>query len=334
MAEVAMHDGGEEDASGAYEHVVDAKRLGARDGESPSVHPLVREPSTLGRLARHAGRAILWLAVGLVLISGIRALVAPEEAPLAQGDAPVDAAPPWPDDAARAFAVSATRALLTFGTEANYGRFHELGLAPYLAPHLDASTVVDLPERGPPQRVVEATVARAELLDDDHALVTVAATVEQQRSAVRYVTLPIARDDRGGLAVYDLPSFSPSPARAVVDTPRVETLEPEVHRELERMLVQFFPLFLAGRDKALRPYLPADSRLRALDHAYALVELVSLAERGPAGSAERSLIAEVTARDTESGAVYALRYLLEVVPSDVSETGWLVESVNGQGGEG
>jgi len=314
--------------------VVHVKRPSAGDRDSSRKHALAREPSPFGRLAGHVGRILLWLAVGLVLVSGVRALIFPQGAPSASGDGSIDMSSPWPDDEARAFAVSATRALLTFEADSDYGRAHELAVEPYLSPHLDASALLDLPEGGPPQRVVEATVARAEPFNEDHALITVAATVEQRRSAVRYVSVPIARDARGGLAVYDLPSFSPAPATADVEPPPLEAIDPEGRAQLEPMLLQFFPIFLTGRAKELRPYLPADSTLRPLDHTYEFVELASLGQIGEGDPSAGPLIAAVKARDTESGASYALRYLLEVERSSASDSGWLVESVNGEGGEG
>ena len=53
-------------------------------------------------------------------------------------------------------------------------------------------------------------------LDEGRALVTVAATVVGGSASTRYLTVPVARDARGGLVVYDLPSFSAPPARGQV----------------------------------------------------------------------------------------------------------------------
>ena len=50
-------------------------------------------------------------------------------------------------------------------------------------------------------------------LDDSHALVTVAAAAT---GGTQYLTVPVARDARGGLVVSDLPSLAAPPARASV----------------------------------------------------------------------------------------------------------------------
>src|SRR5262245_3322452 len=59
-----------------------------------------------------AGRVVLWLAVGLLLVRGAQATLGPAEDAHPQAARPV-AAVEWPDDAARALAVEFATAYLT-----------------------------------------------------------------------------------------------------------------------------------------------------------------------------------------------------------------------------
>ena len=70
----------------------------------PNLRP--RTPRTVGELLARFGRAVLWLAVGIVLLRGIGSTFATERPARITPSARVAAAPSWPDDAARSFALT------------------------------------------------------------------------------------------------------------------------------------------------------------------------------------------------------------------------------------
>src|SRR3954452_22181843 len=163
-----------------------------------------------------AGRLVLWLAIGLLVIRGVGATLAPARDERTPHAARVVAAPAWPDDAARALAVEfATVYLMRTpgeGPDVVAGRLSSLAtpdVAGELAPQFD---------RDPPtQGVRSATVARTVRVDARHALITVAATLATGgQLGTRWLTVPVARDQAGGVVVDDLPSVAARPARGRV----------------------------------------------------------------------------------------------------------------------
>ena len=105
------------------------------------------------------------------------------------------------------------------------------------------------------------TVARTARLDARHALVTVAATVEGA-PATRYLTVPVARDDAGGLVVSDLPSFAAGAgarvARAAGDASRWRCRS---GRRSTPVVSRFLRAYLAGDASGLEYLVPAGVRI-------------------------------------------------------------------------
>lgn len=264
---------------------------------------------------------LLWALLALVFVRGAVSLVGGEAQPAAR--APLAAAPSFPDAEAQAFAVDFARAYMSFSP----GRqdWVALALEPYLAPSLPEDAGLRVPDQGESQVVEQATVARTRAIDRDRALVTVAATVSNRVVTTRYLTVPVARDSRGGLAVYDYPSLSPPPSRAHVDEPATDDLERSERDALEAVLARFFPVYLAGRSRELEYLLPPGASLRALGQRHRFVELDSLArEPGSARGRQRTVLAAVEARDAESGAQHLLRYRVGL---ELRER-WYVRAIN------
>lgn len=267
---------------------------------------------------RVLGRVTLWLVVALLLVRGAGDVMAGSErtVPARQHAA----APAWPDDEARAFAVDFARTYLTFSERdlASYVRAVHRFVAPELA-----DRVVPRFARGSSQRLRDAVVARTERIDTRHALVTVAASVTG-RSVATYLTVPVARDDRGGLTVYELPSFAAAPERARVEAVESRALETREQQAIGDVLTRFLRAYLAGRDDDLEYFVPAGTRIAAVAQPYELVGLDTIAQLGPAGGRRRTVLASVRARDRRIRAVYALRYRLELLRRDR----WYVAAVN------
>jgi Conjugative transposon protein TcpC len=263
----------------------------------------------------------LWSVVALLLLRGAADLLAVEPSDPAT-PAPRAAAVTWPDDEARAFAVEFARAYLSWSPQQPVG--YERGLQGFVSPELAPSLIPELADRGPDQAVRAATVARTATVDADRALVTVAATVDGERVATQFLTVPVARDGHGGLIVYDLPSFAPPPARAEVSVPEVEPLAGADRAAIEDVLTRFFREYLAGAADELAYLVPAGVRIGALGEPHRLAGLVSIAQLGAPDRDGRDVLATVRARDEATGTVYPLRYRVRLVRRDR----WYVAAVN------
>jgi Conjugative transposon protein TcpC len=263
----------------------------------------------------------LWSVVVLLLLRGAADLLAVEPTAPAT-PAPRAAAATWPDDEARAFAVEFARAYLSWSPRGPSE--YERALQRFVPPELAASLVPELADRGPDQTVETATVARTATVDTDRALVTVAATVDAERVATRYLTVPVARDGNGGLVVYDLPSFAAPPARGDVSVQELEPLTGVDRAPIESVLTRFFRAFLAGEAGELEYLVPTGVRIGALGEPHRLEGVVSIAELGPPARDGRDVLATVRARDEATEAVYPLRYRVRLVRRDR----WYVAAIN------
>ncbi len=251
---------------------------------------------------RSAGRVALWIAVGLVLIRGVGSIVSEPASPAGRASAE----PRFPDAEARAFAVRFASAYL----DPPPG-----GLGRYLTDGLSDQAAVT-PPRGPGAKVAWATVAREASLGDSRALVTVAVLTDAGTS--RYVTVPVARDERGGLVVSALPSFSPPPSRAVARGEDVEPLTGPGAEAVGDLAERFLRPYLSGGDSDALGYLLAPGAAVApMPGGLAVVSFDGVDQIAATATARRrSVLATVTVRDRETGAVYPLGYRLEVAKHD------------------
>jgi hypothetical protein len=280
--------------------------------------PVMRTPAGL---LKRLGRVLLWVLVVVLLLRGLVAVVAPRE-PAAVVPSLRPASPAWPDDEARAFAADFARVYLSYSPRDPEG--YVRGLQAFVAPELAGSIAPEFAEDAERQAVGAVTVARSAVLDDRHALVTVAATVTGETVATRYLAVPVARDGRGGLVVSDLPSFAAPPARASDARVAVEPLAGAERAGIEDVLSRFFAAYLAGDARELEYLVPAGVRIGALGQRHELLEVVSLSQGAPPAGREREVLATVRARDVVTRAVYPLRYRLRLVRRDR----WYVAAVN------
>jgi len=267
---------------------------------------------------------LLWCLLALLLVRGAADVLSGRERPaVAREAAPARGA--WPDDEARAFAIEFTRAYLSFSPR--HPDAYAKELAPFLSADLAGSATPRFAPRNSRQVVLGATVARAERVRANQALVTVAATLASPGVTTRYLTVPVARDARGGLTAFDLPSFSPPPARARVEVSQGEPLVGVQRVEIDDVLRRFFGAFLAGRAHDLDYFAPAGVHIGALGQPFELLGLDSVAElepTSPPGRRRLTVLAAVRARDAQTRAVYPLRYRVRLVRTDR----WYVAAVN------
>jgi hypothetical protein len=258
----------------------------ARAGSAAGVRSLTAaSPSSV--LAR-VGRVVLWLAIGFALVRGVGAVL---DTSATRGPAGVraSAAQVWPDDEARAFAVSFTRAYLSSSPDdpSAYAR----ALAPFVSDDLAASVGPQFPRGGPTEVVQTVSVARVARVDPGRAMVTVAAAVASAGVvSTRYVTVPVARDGAGGLVVFDLPSLAAPPGRATVAAVETESLAPGDEGAIGDVLTRFLRAFLAGRAADLEYFVPAGVHIGALAQRYELVGVDSVAQLGAGSPRARTVL--------------------------------------------
>lgn len=279
----------------------------------------VRAPvsGTPGGLAKRLGRAVLWLLVVVLLLRGLASVMEPST-PATVAAAPKPVMVAWPDDATGAFAADFARAYLTYSPKDPDASAD--AVRAFVVPELASSVVPAYAEDAQRRVVGSVSVARVARVDDSHALVTVAASAT---GGTRYLTVPVARDDRGGLVVSDLPSLTAPPARASVPTTSLESVPSSERGAIEDVVARFMSDYLAGDAGALSYYTPSGVRIDALGQAHELVDVVSLALLAPAQGRVREVLATVRAKDG-SGVTYGLRYRLRLVREDR----WLVAAVN------
>jgi hypothetical protein len=261
---------------------------------------------------------LLWLLVLVLLLRGLAGVLSPREVPAAS-PVPKAASPAWPDDAARAFAADFARAYLSFSPSDPDASVR--AVQAFVAPEVTSAVAPQFSERAKAQSVGSVTVARTVRLDGSDALVTVAAAVD---GATRYLTVPVARGEHGGLVVSDLPSFAAPPARATVSTPVSEAVPAAERAGIEDVVSRFLAAYVGGDAGALAYLTPPGTQVGALAQKLALMDVDSLALAAPATGRERLVLASAHVRDGASGAEYQLRYRLTLVRGDR----WLVAAVN------
>jgi hypothetical protein len=290
---------------------------------------VVIRPRTPGELLARLGRLVLWLAVVLVLARGAADLFATGRPTTRPGVQRIGQRLVWPDDAARAFAVEFASAYLHQSARDEPGDYARR-LAGFASAELAAELVPRLDDRRPSQAVEAATAAGSVPVDNRRALVTVAVRIAVvERVTTRLVTVPVARDERGGLVVYDLPSFAPSVGRAKAARPQSEPLPAADRAEIEEVVARFLRAYLAGAADDLTYLVPPGVRIDAVAGRFELASRVAVAEPVAAAQSRdgRLVLATVEARDVETRAVYALRYRLRLVRRDR----WYVADINGPG---
>lgn len=283
-------------------------------GEQPDGHRRVVD------LLRGAGRVVIWATLVLVLVRGVGQVLAPSttgDARPSRPGVPVEVSPE-----ARAFAVRFAAAYLDASPRQPIRRARRV--QSYFASGLRDETA--LPSHGPGMRVASATVAREEVLGDSRARITVAVT--STRGTVRYLTVPVAEDDRGGLRVSGRPALVAPPPRGTAPPDRTEELTGPHAREIATLAAQFLTTYLEGGDAAtLRYYLAPKAQVAAMPHGLRVQEVETVARdlqaRRVPGTV--SLVVAVRLRDGASGVTFALAYRLRVTRTDR----WYVAAIEG-----
>ncbi|MFD9270929.1 hypothetical protein [Streptomyces goshikiensis] len=219
-------------------------------------------------LAR-AGRIVLWGVLGLVAVAVVRIGFAPRPAPVPQAaPAPGPAAAAYPEDAARAVAVRAARAYLTWDEGKRAERARELsavlavGVDPQLGWDGNGVQAVGLVVPGP------VSVGKS-----GRARVRIDAEVASGTGPARWVALdvPVVVSGGGRLVVSGPPALLgvPEEAAAVPD-PSTRTTDLDFSAETRAPVRDFFQAWALGgaaqaaAPGAVVPALPAGVELRTV----------------------------------------------------------------------
>jgi len=279
--------------------------------------PVIR---TSGGLLKRLGRAVLWLLLVVLLLRGVASVLEPRE-PATVVQVPRSTAALWPDDDARAFAADFARAYLSYSPKRP--EVSARAIQAFAAQELVNTIAPEYADGAMAQAAGSVTVARTASLDEWHALVTVAATVEPE-ATTRYLTVPVARDDDGGLVVSALPSFAAAPRRASLQEPATEPLSVAERAVIEPVVSRFLRAYLAGDASGLQYLVPAGVQIAAPTAGYELLEVSALSLARPVSGRERVVLASVRARQKQGGGVFSLLYRLRLVRRDR----WYVAAVN------
>jgi hypothetical protein len=215
-----------------------------------------------------------------------------------------------------------TRRYLTYSPKED--ELHADAVEPYLAPSLDEGAGFEVPRKGPDQTVGQVAVAQIKRLSPDRALVEVSAAVYNSTVSTRRLVVPIARDGRGRVTVYDYPALSAPQDRGTVAVDEPPELREPERMQVEATLERFFRPYLAGQPKALSYLAPAGVEPRALNVRYRLLEIDRIGDLGATRDGRRIVVARVRARDTETSAEQLLSFHLRLVRRDR----FYVEAVN------
>jgi hypothetical protein len=191
-----------------------------------------------------------------------------------------------------------------------------------VSPELAGSIAPELGERSRTEAVSAVVFAPAAVTDTRHALLTYAVT---GTSGTRYLTVPVARDDRGGLVVDELPSFAAPPRVATIARDPDEPVSASERGPLAAIVERFLRAYVGGDSGGLDYLVSAAVRIATPGPSgYELVDMVSLAQSASAAGRVRELVAGVRVRALRSGAVFAQRYRLRLERRER----WYVADVN------
>ena len=267
---------------------------------------------------RACGRVVLWSALALVLVRGALTILAPAVSPDAGRTNTIRTRSQFPNPGAVAFAVSFARVYLAHEPGESQAA-HMARLRTFLTADL-AAGADSFVQGGRAFQVLQTSAAGTAALDPRHAQITV--RVDAVGSATRYLTVPVATDANGGLAVFAQPSFSPLPPLAETGGEPVQTIDPQVQAQLEDLLGRFFRIYLGGPSEELTYFAPPGSHLRAVAGRFDRIVLVGITGSGPQSGNRVAVVATVRART--AGATDLLSYRVRLQ----RQARWYVAAVN------
>jgi hypothetical protein len=250
------------------------------------------------RLARELPRYLLQGLAVAGLLASVRFAIAPPRPVIARVSTP---SAELVDRAGEGFASLFARRYLTW--DSRDPEAHRLALAPFLSSSMEAEAGLQPPESGE-QRVQWTQVEQVRDAGPGEHVYTVAAQTDT--GGLLYLTVSVAREAGGRLALGGYPAFVGAPASTVAASPgRLREVEDSA---LETVVTRSLRNYLDRAESELAADLAAGAHVSLPGATLVLQSLDSL-DWSPDG---RSVLAVVRARD-ERGAQYTLGYELDVV---------------------
>jgi hypothetical protein len=266
--------------------------------------------SSARSLLRSVGRVTIWIVVGLLLVRGLGAVLAPRN----EATPPADTASGRTDQASAAFAVRFARAYLSDPTP--------LALAPFLAE--GASVGMGRPPVPDTAKPAQVEVIAAEELGGRREVLTVACELRDARTL--YLAVPIARSGASEAAALGAPSIVAAPGVAGADPERPQPLAGPDAGPVQGLLSKFLPAYIGASEAADLAYLLAPgASVQPLGGAVRFISLSGVRQLGSGEGPRRTVLAAVRVSDPASGATYPLAYRLEVA----KHGRWYVEAIEG-----
>lgn len=278
---------------------------------SPEVGNKARSTNASVRsLLRSAGRVAIWVVVGLLLVRGLGAVLAPTGA-----SAPVASArSEGTDQASAAFAVRFARTYLSDPTPQ--------ALAPFLAE--GASVAGGRSPAAATAEPAQAEVSATQELGGGREILTVACELRDARTL--YLAVPIVRSGAGEVAALGAPSIVAAPGVAGADPERPQPLAGPDAAAIQGLLAKFVPQYLSASEASDLAYLLAPgASVAPLGGSVRFISLSGVRQLGSGEGPRRTVLAGVRVSDPASGAIYPLLYRLEVV----KHGRWYVSAIEG-----
>jgi hypothetical protein len=260
----------------------------------------VRSARLRSRLPRYVASAVALI----LMLAGLRAIVAPPQAAAPVGPAPTR------DPAAEDFALQFARAYLTYDAARPAAR--ERALAPFLPHELDPDAGL-FPARGS-QQVTWAEVASNQLALAGGRVITVAAQTDTQPQPL-YLAVTVRHDPGHPLALVGYPSLvgAPSVATDEAAPARAPVEDPAVTEVVTRVVGNY----LAGNAQDLAADLTPDAAVTLPTLAVTVQSTDQVVWTG-SSPGSGAVLATVTAADG-AGTNYRLTYELGIARPDGGE---------------
>jgi Conjugative transposon protein TcpC len=268
---------------------------------SPSSHPAVvvhARPMWRIRLSRELPAYLLRGLALAGLLASLRFAIDPPRPTIARATTPSSA---LVDRGAEGFASLFARRYLSWNSQDPEAR--RLALAPFVGSSMEAEAGLQPPESGE-QQVLWTEIVQARVAAPSEHVYTVAAQTDT--AGLLYLTVTVAREAGGSLALAGYPALVGAPASAPATLP--EHLREVEEPALATVVTRALRNYLDGSASELAADLSATARVSPPGIALALESVQSL-DWSLAG---RSVLAVVRARD-QHGAQYTLAYELAVV---------------------
>jgi hypothetical protein len=287
------------------------------------------------RLIAPIGRVVLWVAVTVVMVTGLGRVVAVvlgnSNSNANAGPRVIERAPTWPDNAARNLAVQFARDYWTL--DPKHPDRYDRAVGGYTTDTLETQIIPTWPRNTSLKADVPA-IADERVIPGKklRALITVSAkvTVNNTTPRMMYLTVPVAKDEANGIVVFDFPSLAAGPARGEDEGDANDPLPTGEQVEIDGTLERFFTAYLEGDTPGLEYFTLPGVRLQALPSPLKLRDVGIINLTSPARGNIRDIVVTVTAEqsvDNESNITFPLRYRLRMERGDR----WYIAAIN-QGG--